>query len=459
MEPPGVGRVPTIAVIGAQWGDEGKGKVSHFLAERADMVVRTQGGNNAGHTVVVHGTEFRLHTLPSGILYPGCTAVIGNGVVIDPETLLAEIQELRGKGVDTSRLAISERAHLIMPYHRLLDGLEEERRGDRRIGTTRRGVGPAYMDKNARQGIRVVDLLDRDFFAELLAHEVTRANRLLTRVYDADPVDADAIRDAYLGYAEALRSYVTDTHELVNDAIDRGARVVFEGAQGTFLDIDHGTYPYVTSSHPTVGGVCIGAGVGPGRIEHVLGVVKAYTSRVGDGPFPTELTGEEAERLREAGREYGTTTGRPRRVGWLDAVMIRYAASVNGCTALALNHADVLSAFKTVRLAVAYELPDGRRTTRFPASLRALEAVRPIYEEFESWPAFARADSDASLPPALRRYIAALERHVGVPVALLSTGRERGQTLIRRPFFGLDASGDAAYNGGCERSGSSSVVE
>lgn len=430
--------MPTIAVVGAQWGDEGKGKVTHFLAERADMVVRTQGGNNAGHTVVVGNVEYRLHTVPSGILYEGCQAVIGNGVVIDPETLLAELRYLRDKGIREPRLAISDRAHLIMPWHRLLDGLEEDRRGERRIGTTRRGVGPAYMDKNARQGIRMVDLLEPDTFRNLLHHELERVNRLLVRVYECDALSQREIEEAYLSYAEELRPYVTDTQELVNDAIDQGKRVVFEGAQGTLLDIDHGTYPYVTSSHPTAGGVCIGSGVGPGRVDEVLGVLKAYTSRVGDGPFPTELHGEEAERLRQAGNEYGTTTGRPRRVGWLDTVMVRYAARVNGLTALALNHADVLSVFPTVRLCVAYELPDGTRTRRFPASLRQLREIRPIYEEFQSWPPLQKVRREADVPPELGRYLRAVEALVGVPVAVLSTGRERGDTLVRHPFFGLE---------------------
>jgi adenylosuccinate synthase len=430
--------MPTIAVVGAQWGDEGKGKVAHFLAERADMVVRTQGGNNAGHTVVVGDVEYRLHTVPSGILYPGCQAVIGNGVVIDPGTLLEELRYLRDKGITSPNLAISDRAHLVMPWHRILDGLEEDRRGNRRIGTTRRGIGPAYMDKNARQGIRVVDLMDRETFTSLLAHELERVNRVLVRVYDCEPLEAKEILEAYLGYAEELRPFVGDTQELINDAIDAGKRVVFEGAQGTLLDIDHGTYPYVTSSHPTAGGVCIGSGVGPWRIGEVLGILKAYTSRVGDGPFPTELNGDEAETLRRAGNEYGTTTGRPRRVGWLDTVMVRYAARVNGLTALALNHADVLSVFPTVRLCVAYELPDGSRTRRFPASLRELEAIRPIYEEFPSWPAFRGVRREEDLPEALRRYVLRVEELVGVPVALLSTGRERGETLVRHSFFGLE---------------------
>jgi adenylosuccinate synthase len=429
--------MPTIAVVGAQWGDEGKGKVAHFLAERADMVVRTQGGNNAGHTVVVGDIEYRLHTVPSGILYPGCTAVIGNGVVVDPQTVLEELRYLKEQGITEPNLAISDRAHLVMPWHRLLDGLEEDQRGARRIGTTRRGIGPAYMDKFARHGIRVIDLLERDTFTTLLAHELERVNRLLVRVYECDPLSQKEIEEAYLSYGEGLRPYVTDTQELINDAIAKGARVVFEGAQGSLLDIDHGTYPYVTSSHPTAGGVCIGSGVGPGKVQEVLGVLKAYTSRVGDGPFPTELTGEEAHLLREAGREYGTTTGRPRRVGWLDLVMVRYAARVNGLTALALNHADVLSVFPRVKLCVAYERKDGSRTNRFPASLKELESVRPVYEEFDTWTSFRGALREEDVPKQLQAYVATIEALVGVPVALLSTGRERGETLVRRPFFGL----------------------
>ncbi len=421
--------MPAIAVVGAQFGDEGKGKVSHYLAQRAHMVVRTQGGNNAGHTVVVDGRIFRVHIVPSGVLYPGCRSVIGNGVVVDPAVLLEEIAYLRSEGVDTSRLVLSDRAHLIMPYHRLLDGLDEDRRGDRRIGTTRRGVGPAYMDKNARRGIRVADLMDPTGFREQVEEGVAEKNNLLEKVYGHMPLSAPEIYEEYVGYGEQLRPFVADTARIVNDAIDAGERVLFEGAQGSLLDVDHGTYPYVTSSHPIAGGVTIGSGVGPTKISTVLGVLKAYTSRVGDGPFPTELFDDVGAAIRERGKEYGTTTGRPRRIGWVDGVMLRYAARINGLTHIAVNSIDVLAGLPSVKLAVAYEV-DGHRVDDFPASLRDLARCKPIYEEFEGWnDGIVQAQSRADLPPAVERYISRLEEIAGAKAALLSVGREHGQTI------------------------------
>ncbi len=427
--------MPSVAVIGAQWGDEGKGKVTHYLAQQADMVVRSQGGNNAGHTVVVGDQVFKLHLLPSGILYPGCQAVIGNGVVLDPEVLLAEIDYLEGRNIDTSALVISDRAHLILPYHRLLDALEEDGRAERKIGTTRRGVGPAYMDKNARYGIRTVDLFEPSRLRELVIWNVERVNRVLERVYSVEPVSADEMLSICTTAAKRLAGLVADTSVLVNAALDQGQRVVFEGSQGTFLDIDHGTYPYVTSSHPVAGGVTIGSGVGPSRIDRVLGVVKAYTTRVGDGPMVTELSDETGERIRQVGHEFGTTTGRPRRVGWLDGVMLRYAARVNGLDALALNHLDVLSGMDTVRLCVAYEL-DGSRLVHYPASLSALERAKPVYLDLPGWPAFSPEISRRQeLPGAAETFLQAIEQEVGLPLAVISTGRERGHTLILDDLF------------------------
>ncbi len=427
--------MPAIAVVGAQFGDEGKGKVSHYLAQRAHMVVRTQGGNNAGHTVVVGGRIFRVHIVPSGVLYPGCRSVIGNGVVVDPSVLLQEIDYLRKEGIDTSRLILSDRAHLIMPYHRLLDGLDEDRRGERRIGTTRRGIGPAYMDKNARLGIRVADLMDPEGFREQVEENVALKNDLLQKVYGQEPLSAAAIYEEYMGYADHLRPFVADTSRIVNDAIDQGERVLFEGAQGSLLDVDHGTYPYVTSSHPIAGGVTIGSGVGPTKISTVLGVLKAYTSRVGDGPFPTELHDAVGDGIRERGKEYGTTTGRPRRIGWVDGVMLRYAARINGLTHIAVNSIDVLAGLGRVKIAVAYEL-DGRRTEDFPAHLRDLARVRPIYEEFEGWDeSITAAQSRKDLPPAVERYILRLEEIAGAKAALLSVGREHGQTIPIEDLF------------------------
>lgn len=427
--------MPSVAVVGAQWGDEGKGKVTHLLAQEADMVVRSQGGSNAGHTVVVGDQVYSLHLLPSGILYPGCRSVIGNGVVVDPELILKELDYLEGLGVDISGLALSDRAHLVLPYHQLLDGLEESTRGERKIGTTLRGIGPAYADKNARVGLRVVDLMDRRRFPEMLRGAVDRVNHILDRVYGHPSVDYKTILEMCERARDRLAPYVTDTAVLVNDALDRGERVVFEGSQGTLLDVDHGTYPYVTSSHPVAGGVTIGSGVGPTRIDRVVGVVKAYTTRVGDGPMPTELADATGERIREAGHEYGTTTGRARRVGWIDAVMLRYARRVNGLTDLALNHLDVLSGMDEVKIAVAYET-GGEALSNFPASLDVLRDARPVYRTLQGWPSFpSGADRLEDLPAGARAYIDAIEEEVGVGVSIISTGRERGDRLVLRDPF------------------------
>ncbi|HEY8394128.1 MAG TPA: adenylosuccinate synthase [Thermaerobacter sp.] len=424
----------TVVIVGAQWGDEGKGKITDYLAERADMVVRYQGGANAGHTVVVDGTEYRLHLIPSGILH-GKRCVIGNGVVLDPAVFIREIDYLQERGFPVDRLAVSGAAHVIMPYHKRLDELEEAGRGADRIGTTRQGIGPAYRDKAARTGIRVEDLLDEAHFRRLLARNLDHVNRVLERVYGVEGYDYDRLLAEYLEYAERLRPFVTDTSRLINDAITAGQNVLFEGAQGTMLDLDHGTYPYVTSSYPTAAGACIGAGVGPTRIDQVIGVAKAYTSRVGDGPFPTELTDEIGQWIRERGHEYGTTTGRPRRCGWLDAVVLRYAARVSGMTALAITRLDTLGGLDRVRICVAYEL-DGQRVEDLPAGALHLARCKPIYEELPGWDEdLSRLDRIEDLPAAARRYLQRIEELVGVPVAVVSIGRERAQTIGLRDVF------------------------
>jgi adenylosuccinate synthase len=333
----------TVVVVGTQWGDEGKGKITDFLAESADVVARYQGGNNAGHTILIDGKKFKLSLIPSGVFYKEKTCVIGNGMVINPEALIQEINYIHENGFDTKNLVISDRAHVIMPYHMLLDALEEDRKGPNKIGTTRKGIGPAYMDKAARNGIRIADLMDAEEFELRLRHLMEEKNQVITQVYGAEALDVEEILTKYLEYAEVLRSYVTDTSVVLNEAIDADSRVLFEGAQGVMLDIDQGTYPFVTSSNPSAGGVCIGSGVGPSKIQQVIGVAKSYTTRVGDGPFPTELNDSVGAYIRETGHEYGTVTGRARRVGWFDSVVVRHARRVSGITGLSLNSLDVLS--------------------------------------------------------------------------------------------------------------------
>lgn len=417
-----------VVIVGAQWGDEGKGKITDYLAEKADMVVRYQGGSNAGHTVVVNGQEYRLHLIPSGILYPGKTCVIGNGVVVDPEVLVQELEGLEARGVDVSGLRISQAAHLVLPYHRLLDGLDEDRRGGGRIGTTRRGIGPAYLDKVARRGLRVIDLYNPQRFRQQLADNLAAVNETLAAA-GQPTLDPDLLAERYLGLGEKLKPFVTDTSLLINRALDAGAKVIFEGAQGTLLDLDHGTYPYVTSSYPVAAGACLGSGVGPTRIDRVIGVVKAYCTRVGEGPFPTELSGEEGECLRERGREYGTTTGRQRRCGWLDAVALRYAVRVNGLTGLAVTKLDVLDCLPVVKVAVAYRYK-GEVMKEFPLDLAVLSGCQPVYEEMEGWQEpIQEARSLEDLPAAARRYVARLEELSGVPVVLLAVGPQRHQTI------------------------------
>jgi len=425
----------TVVVVGTQWGDEGKGKITDFLAESAEVVARYQGGDNAGHTILINGKKYKLHLIPSGILYQDKICVIGNGMVINPKALIEEIEYIQSHGFSTENLRVSDRAHVIMPYHLLLDEAEEERKGDQKIGTTKKGIGPCYMDKAARSGIRIADLLDREEFERKLRHLVREKNRLLEQVYGREGVDADAILREYLEYAEIIRPYVTDTSVVLNDAIDQGKRVLFEGAQGVMLDIDQGTYPYVTSSNPTAGGVCIGSGVGPTRINQVIGVAKAYTTRVGDGPFPTELKDEIGDWIRERGHEYGTTTGRPRRVGWFDSVVVRHARRVSGLTGLSLNSLDVLTGLDTVKICTGYEYR-GQVIEHYPASLKVLYECRPIYEELPGWKEdISEAKSLEDLPEATRRYIERVSQLTGVPISIFSVGRNREQTHFVRPVY------------------------
>lgn len=429
-----------VVVVGAQWGDEGKGKFVDLLASKADLVARATGGSNAGHTVWANGQQYKLHQIPSGILYKGTLCVIGHGVVLDPEKLMEEMDYLEAKGVDLSGLRISAGAHLVLPYHVRLDGAEEDRKGAKKIGTTRRGIGPAYMDKYARTGIRVVDLMDRDEFLSKLADQVKAKNELLTKIYGLPGFTVEEIAEPFLAYAERIRPYVANTVELLNDAIEAGKNVLFEGAQGTLLDVDFGTYPYVTSSHPIAAGAIIGAGVGPTRVDRVVGVVKAYTSRVGEGPFPTELHDEAGSLIREAGHEYGTTTGRPRRIGWLDLVMVRYACRVSGITDLAVPHLDTLAktGIERIKVCVGYRLPDGTVTREFPIGLKALGQVTPVYEEFPNWsfdPAKGTPRRYEDLPEGARRYVERIEEFTGVPVSILGVGSERSDAIYRTSFF------------------------
>lgn len=424
-----------VVVVGTQWGDEGKGKVIDFLAREADMVVRHQGGNNAGHTVVVGEEEYKLHLIPSGILYGDKLCVIAAGVVIDPRVLFEEIDYLERRGIKTDRLRISSQAHLIMPYHARMDALSEDRLGVHKLGTTLRGIGPAYMDKAARVGLRVGDLLQPEFFAVRLKRVLDEKNRVFARAYDAEGFDFDEVLQTYLAYGEQMRPYVANTSVVINQAIDEGERVLFEGAQGTMLDVDHGTFPFVTSSHPIAGGACIGAGVGPTKIDQVYGVVKAYTSRVGDGPFPTELLNSIGSDIRDRGHEYGTTTGRPRRIGWLDSVVLRHAARVNGLTGIAVTRLDVLDGLSELKIAVAYRYR-GEIIHEFPDSAEMLELVEPEYETLPGWKdPITRARRLEDLPKEARTYLDRISELSGTPLVLVSVGRERTNTIPLKELY------------------------
>lgn len=423
--------MPATIVLGAQWGDEGKGKVTDVFAENASMVVRYQGGNNAGHTIVVGPEKFALSLIPSGVMYPECTPVIASGCVIDPKVLLGEIAMLNGRGVDASRLRISSNAHLIMPYHRKLDAVMERYLGRHMIGTTKKGIGPAYTDKYSRQGIRIQDLFDPKIFRDKLEVTLADKNKLLTRVYNQLPMDAGTIATEYLDYAEALLPYVTDTSLLIWQAIQAGQEVLFEGAQGTLLDIDHGTYPFVTSSSPTAGGAMTGSGIGPKAIDRVVGVAKAYISRVGTGPFPTELFDEIGETMVSVGGEFGTVTGRRRRCGWLDLVALRYSARVNSLTDIFLTKLDILSEFDTLQVGVAYS-SHGETYAELPRQQRVLYNCTPVYEELPGWKSdITGVRRFADLPEQARRYIEYIEDQTGVPVGWVSVGPERQQVLTR----------------------------
>ncbi len=425
----------TSMVIGTQWGDEGKGKIVDYLAEQADVVVRSQGGNNAGHTVVVEGKAFALRLLPSGILYDGKTNIIGSGVVIDPKVLLEELANLEKEGKSATGLQISNRAHVIMPYHIRMDEAEELSKGDAKIGTTKNGIGPCYSDKVNRVGIRMVDLLDEEEFKAKLAYNVTIKNKIFTNVYGVEPVDYDTILKDYLGYAEQLRKYVVDTNYTVVDNIQNDKKVLFEGAQATMLDLDHGTYPFVTSSHPIAGGASTGAGVGPNYLNNIIGVVKAYSTRVGAGPFPSEQLNEVGEFLRQKGHEFGTVTGRARRTGWLDLVVVKYAAALNSLDYLAITRLDILDELPELKICVGYT-HNGEEVKGFPASLKFLEECEPVYETMPGWNcATSHIRSYEELPEAARRYVERIAEVTGVKLGIVSVGPNRNETIVLEEVF------------------------
>ncbi len=426
--------MPAIIVIGGQWGDEGKGKIVELLAEKADFVVRYSGGNNAGHTVINQMGEFALHLIPSGIFYPGVACIIGNGVVLDPGSVIGEIETLKGKGINTSNLFISDRAHLVMPYHLLLDGLEEEARGASAIGTTRRGIGPAFVDKTGRQGIRAGDLLDKDLLHKKISDALALKNELITKVYGAPPLSVDQVYRQFLGFARILAPYIKDVLPVIGEALDRKQMVLLEGAQGAMLDPDFGTYPYVTSSSPTAGGGCQGSGIGPKRIDRIIGVFKAYTTRVGGGPMPTELTDEIANLIRETAHEYGTTTGRARRCGWFDAVAGRLSVQVNSLTGLAITRLDVLDILPSIKICTGYRA-GGKVVPGFPARLDMLEKCEPVYEELPGWLSPTSSERRyRDLPLAARRYLRKLEEVLACPIDMVSVGPHRDETIMIRPI-------------------------
>ena len=427
--------MPAVVLLGAQWGDEGKGKATDLLGGRVDYVVRYQGGNNAGHTVVIGDAKYALHRLPSGIRSPGVVPVIGNGVVIDPAVLLQEMAGLEARGVNTSRLLISASAHLITPYHVTLDKVTERFLGKAKIGTTGRGIGPTYMDKVARIGIRVQDLFDPSILRQKVEGALVNKNQTLVKVFNRRELDVDAITEELLQYAEPLRPYVTDTALVLNNALDAGQTVLLEGGQGTLLDVDHGTYPFVTSSNPTAGGACTGSGIGPTRITRVIGILKAYTTRVGSGPFPTELNDEWGERLRSVGGEVGVTTGRPRRCGWFDAPIARYATRINGLTDIFLTKLDVLTGMERIPVCVAYEV-DGVTVTELPMTQTGFHHAAPIYEDLPGWTEdISGARSIEDLPPNAQAYVRYLEELSGAPISAIGVGQDRDATIVVRDML------------------------
>lgn len=427
--------MPVTAVIGAQWGDEGKGKIVDMLAESADVIVRFSGGDNAGHTVVNPHGEFKLRLVPSGIFYPEAQTIIGNGVVVNPRILLEEMDGLNGRGIDTSRLFISDRAHLIMPYHILLDGLEEESRGGKAIDTTRKGIGPAYADKVARTGIRVGDLLDKDLLRERLTLALNIKNTMITKVYNAEPLSLDDIYREYCQYGERLSSHICDTTSKLAEALNQNDRILLEGAQGFLLDPDFGTYPYGTSSSPIAAGACLGAGISPNKLTHIVGVFKAFQTRVGAGPMPTELKDEISQTIRDRGHEYGTVTGRPRRCGWFDTVAARFSTRINGFNSAAITRLDVLDTLPKLNICVGYKL-DGKTIDYFPASIPALEKCQPVYEELPGWEtSIFDVRKFEDLPAAAQKYVNRLEELIGCPASLISVGKRREQTIQKMPIF------------------------
>lgn len=424
--------MPANIVIGTQWGDEGKGKIIDILASQAEVVVRSQGGNNAGHTVVNNGETYKLHLIPSGILYPETLCLIGAGVVLDPKDFVSELDSLESRGISTANLRIDPRTHVTMPWHIELDGLSEKFRGNSDIGTTKRGIGPTYMDKYERCGIRVYDLVHPEIFAEKARTTGALKNKIITEVYGGEAVDIEAVIAEYTEYGKRIAKYVEDVSVLTYEANKAGKTILFEGAQATLLDIDFGTYPYVTSSHPLSAGVCIGTGVGPKIIDNIIGVAKAYTTRVGKGPFPTELNDETGDKIRNVGGEFGTTTGRPRRTGWFDAVIVRHSVRTNGLDGLAINKLDTLGGIGTLKMCVGYEMPDGRKVKDFPPVLEELAGAKPIYEEFEGF------DEDISsirkydeLPEQCKKYIARLEEVCDCPVKMIGVGPDRTQVIYK----------------------------
>jgi adenylosuccinate synthase len=419
-----------VVVIGAQWGDEGKGKITDLLSKSADVVVRYQGGVNAGHTVVVQGETFKLHLIPSGILYPNTECIIGSGTVIDPKVLLEELDQLESLGISTENLLISGTAHVTMPYHRLIDQASEEQRGNHKIGTTKRGIGPTYADKSERIGIRVIDLMDPEGLRKQLRWTVEYKNTVLEKLYKLPPLDPEVVIQEYLGYAERLRPHIVDSSLRIYEAVRQRRNILFEGAQGTLLDLDHGTYPYVTSSNPVAGGACVGAGVGPTIIDRVIGVAKAYTTRVGEGPFPTELSDQMGELLCDRGAEFGTTTGRKRRCGWFDSVIGRYAVRINGLDCLAITKLDVLDELDEIQVCVAYDL-DGEQCLDLPTNARQFARCRPIYKTLPGWKqSTADCRTLEDLPPRALEYLKFLAELMEVPIAIVSLGASRDQTII-----------------------------
>ena len=420
----------TVVITGTQWGDEGKGKIVDYLAQQADTVVRFQGGSNAGHTVTVNGEEYKLRLLPSGILYKGTHCVIGNGVVVDPQCMLEEMDAMTAKCIDVSGIRLSNRAHVVLPYHKIIDGLGDEDRGANKIGTTKRGIGPCYIDRDDRIGIRVCDLIDKEEFAKKLKEILPSKNLILEKIYNHAPLDYNEVLKEYEGYADRLRPYVCDTIALINEEIDANRKILFEGAQATMLDIDYGTYPYVTASHPISGGVTVGAGVAPKKIDKVVGVVKAYCTRVGEGPFPTEQLNEIGDKLRDAGHEYGTVTGRPRRTGWLDACVVRYAGLLSGIDYMAITRLDILDGFDEIKMCVNYKY-NGEILNEMPASLKVLAKVEPVYETFEGWNTdISKIRSYDELPENAKNYIKRMAEVTNINIGIVSVGPNRDQTIV-----------------------------